>query len=66
MDAAQQIEHTMALCNKTDVKHDSNCNVGIGGLPDMHWPGRGSRAAYNSNNGASYLIGIFCRLIIVS
>ena len=66
MDAAQQIERTMTLRHKMDVKQDSNGNVGVGGLLDMHWPGRGSGAAYNSDRGASYLMGIFCRLILAA
>ena len=66
IEAAQEVERMMTLLKRKNVLRDNHGNIGIGGSLDMHWPGRGSGVLYNSDSGASYLMGIFCHLIIAA
>ena len=65
MEAAQKAECTITLRNKSKEEQDidSRGRVGISGSIDMHWPGRGSGRSYNSDSGASYLMGHYTDLI---
>ena len=65
MEAAQKAECTITLQNKSKEEQDidSRGRVGISGSIDMHWPGRGIGRSYNSDSGASYLMGHYTALI---
>eukprot|EP00957_Ditylum_brightwellii_P049307 3740906-Ditylum_brightwellii.AAC.1 len=54
--AGQEVECVMTLLKRKNVVRDIHGNIGIGGFLDMHWPGRGSCVAYNSDSSASYLM----------
>eukprot|EP00957_Ditylum_brightwellii_P051925 3938892-Ditylum_brightwellii.AAC.1 len=63
---AQEVEHVMTLLKRKNVVRNSHGNIGTGGSLYMHWPIRGSSVSYNSDSGASYLMGIFCLFIIAA
>lgn len=62
--AAQDIEKRETIKNTTTPQVDHRGRTGVAGSLDMHWPQRGSGRSYNSDSGASYLIGVHSKLII--
>ena len=64
MRCATLIERNLTIRQSKDVKYDAKHRLGIAASLDMHWPQRGSGKAFNSDSGASYLVGVLSQLII--
>ena len=60
------MEKKETINNCDELTYDKKSRLGVIGSLDMHWPQRGSGRAYNSDAGASYLIGAQTMLILGS